>query len=407
MDRDEPRSRACLGAGKKTGARLGRCYHALASRMGRPIIGGGAQSELQRRLAQAPRLVLPRAGSDGDGPVKIAICVIAKNEEGTISALVSQLARQTLLSQPYRFQILVVANACSDATAAVARAALLRAFADRPADILVHETPIGGKARSWNLAVHELVAEDAEIILFLDSDIEFIDDLVLERLIGTLRADAALLAVSGHPVKNILKKRRKTLIDRFSLIISRHALTPHAINGSLYAARMEPLRKTWLPVPTPGEDGLLTAMIHTDGFSRPALHSVITQIARPTHYFEAHSVSGFFRHERRMTVGTVINGWICEFMWAANYKENAGPFIRDRNEKDPEWIGRLIESRVAGRRWALPPRMLTWRLHSLRGIGVMRAVERAPFSLAATLLGIWPAIQANRTLRRKDSAHFW
>lgn len=339
--------------------------------------------------------------------MKIAICVIARNEEKTIGALVSQLAAQTLLSKPHTFQILVVANACSDGTVAAARAAMTKSFAGHPAHMLVHDTPLGGKARSWNLAVHELIAADADIALFVDADIEFIDEMVLEDLVRPLTTDAALLAVSGHPVKDILKKRRKSLIDRFSLIVSRQSPTPHAINGSLYAARMRELCKVWLPVPTPGEDGLLTAMIHTDGFSRPALHGVITQIERPTHYFEAHSVGGFFRHERRMTVGTVINGWICEFLWAAAYKENAGVVICDRNESDPEWVSRLVESRVQGRRWVLPPRMLTWRLFNLRGVGIGRALARFPFSLAATLLNILPAVQANSTLKRKNSASFW
>lgn len=339
--------------------------------------------------------------------MKIAICVIARNEEKTIGALVSQLAAQSLLSKPHAFQILVVANACSDGTVAAARAALIESLAGHPADILVHDTPLGGKARSWNLAVHHLIAADADFALFVDADIEFFDERVLEDLLRPFATGDGLLAVSGHPVKDILKKRRKSLIDRFSLIVSRQSPTPHAINGSLYAARMTELSKIWLPVPTPGEDGLLTAMIHTDGFSRPAVQNAIIQIERPTHYFEAHSVPGFFRHERRMTVGTVINGWICEYLWAGNYAENAGVAIRDRNEKDPEWVSGLVESRVDGRCWVLPPRMLSWRLFNLRGVGVARALARLPFSLTATLLNILPAIQANRTLKRKNSANFW
>ncbi|MBR2173616.1 hypothetical protein [Sphingopyxis sp.] len=54
--------------------------------------------------------------------MKIAICVIARNEEGSIGPLIAQLARQSLLAQPYAFQILILANACSDDTAGMARA---------------------------------------------------------------------------------------------------------------------------------------------------------------------------------------------------------------------------------------------------------------------------------------------
>src|SRR3546814_9973983 len=80
--------------------------------------------------------------------------------------------------------------------------------------------------------------------------------------------------------------------------------------------------------------------------------------------------------ETRMIVGTVVNGWLCEFLWAGGYKENASPLTRDRNEGDPGWVGRLAESRAAGRRWVLPPRMLTWRLHNLREIGRASCRER-------------------------------
>src|SRR3546814_4461544 len=76
-----------------------------------------------------------------------------------------------------------------------------------------------------------------------------------------------------------------------------------------------------------------------------------------------------------MIVVNVVNGWLCEFLWAGGYKENASPLIRDRNEGDPGWVGRLAESRAAGRRWVLPPRMLTWRLHNLRGICAARRSE--------------------------------
>src|SRR3546814_12607369 len=90
----------------------------------------------------------------------------------------------------------------------------------------------------WSSDVCSSDLPDAEIGLFLDADIEFIDDAVLAELLERLTTDPELLAVSGHPVKDILKKPRKTPIDRFSLIISRQSPTPHAINGSLYAARM-------------------------------------------------------------------------------------------------------------------------------------------------------------------------
>lgn len=342
-----------------------------------------------------------------DNGLKIAICVIAKNEARVIARLARQLASQSLLASPLAFQIVVVANGCTDDTAGAARAALAENFTGRHAQWIVHETPLGGKARSWNLAVHDLLDPKSDIAIFIDADIELADDRVLEELLAELTEHASRLAVSGQPVKNIARKRRKTLVDRFSLAVSSQSPAPHSINGSLYAARMGELRKIWLPVPTPGEDGLLSAMLHTSGFSHLPHLAAVAQMPRPTHYFEAHSIGGFFRHETRMTVGTVVNGWICEFLWSGLHDDPVGPIVRDLNERDPHWVGRLVESRVKGKKWVLPPRMLSWRLHNLRGVGIGTFLVRLPFSLAATLLNLWPAVRANRILKQRHAADFW
>jgi glycosyltransferase involved in cell wall biosynthesis len=340
--------------------------------------------------------------------LKLSICVIARNERDVIGRLAAQLANQTLFASPNRFEVVVVANGCTDDTASVAGTAFRAAFKRHPTTkLLIHDTPLGGKARSWNLAVHELLDAASDIAIFVDADIELVDDRVLEEVVTQLVETPSLLAVSGQPVKDIAKKSRKSLVDRFSLIVSEHSVTSHAINGSLYAARMAELRKIWLPIPTPGEDGLLSAMIHTDGFSRLPNIGLIAQVPRPTHYFEAHSITGFFRHETRMTVGTIINGWICEFLWSGVHSEHVGQFIRDQNERDPQWVGRLVESRVAGKNLVLPPRLLTWRLHNLRGVSFGSLLVRLPFSVAASLLGLWPGLRANRILKRQNAADYW
>lgn len=345
--------------------------------------------------------------TDGGQKRRIAICIIARNEADTIGNIVGQLASQTIVASRQVDQILVVSNGSSDATAAVAEAALDKAFASAPIDAMVHDTPVGGKARAWNLAVHELLDPGADFVIFMDADIELADHDVLETLVCRLAQDRDVEAVSGFPVKDIARKSRKSLIDRFSLAISNQTPAPHALNGSLYAARMSELRRIWLPVPTPGEDGVLSAMIHTGGFTHPPLMARIVRVDQPTHYFEAHNIRGFFAHECRMTLGTAINGWIFERLWAGQYSRHVGELVRDWNQHDPEWIERLVRCHVAGRWWALPPRMLAWRLYNLRGVGWRRALLRMPFSIAATILNIWPCVAANRKLKRRGAASHW
>ena len=339
--------------------------------------------------------------------MRLAFCIIARNEAARIGALIASLAQQTIIADGHTIQVVVVSNDCSDNTAAVAKTALQQAFACRGIDTLVHETPHGGKARSWNLAVHDLLDPDADVALFMDADIEFIEDNVLSAMLDELGANESVLAVSGYPLKDIAKKSHKSLVDLFSLKISSQTPAPHSINGSLYAARMAELKKIYLPVPTPGEDGLLSAMLHSEGFSQPVELQRIKRMAHPTHYFEAHSIGGFFRHEQRMTVGTTINGWIFEALWAGTYSQHVGQLIHEWNRNDPDWVDRLVADKVGNRRWALPPRMLFWRLNNLREGDLLGRLARLPFSLTATLLNIWPCIAANRILRQRGSASYW
>ena len=338
---------------------------------------------------------------------RIAICVIARNEASTIGALVAQLATQTLLIDHENVDLFVVSNGSNDGTAEKARAAIDAELGATRVRSIVHDTTEGGKARSWNLAVHDLIDPASDIVIFLDADIELAHERVLSGLVERLVSRQDLRAVSGFPVKDIARKDRKTFIDRFSLKISSDSPAPHAINGSLYAVWMRELLKIWLPVPTPGEDGVLSAMLHTNGFTEPACLQRIERMPAPTHYFEAHDVAGFFKHERRMTLGTTINGWIFEHLWAGRHEHHVGTLIRDWNAHDPQWIDRLVAARVGNRIWALPPRMLSWRLHNLKGVGLRRALVRAPFSLGATILNLWPSIEANRMLKRKGAARYW
>src|SRR3546814_16029611 len=85
----------------------------------------------------------------------------------------AQLGAQTLLAQKHQFQLVVVANACTDTTAITAHNAAQAQFSGRPVDRLVHETPLSVTARPWNLSVHELIDPDAEIGISLEAEIEF------------------------------------------------------------------------------------------------------------------------------------------------------------------------------------------------------------------------------------------
>jgi glycosyltransferase involved in cell wall biosynthesis len=348
------------------------------------------------------------AEPSGSGEVmNIAICIIAKDEEDSIGHLIDQISRQTIFGSITAAEILVVCNGCTDRTAEIAGEAVHLAQWPERVRTSVHDYKEAGKARFWNVAVHDLISKSAETALFLDADVELADDSVLENLVSELQSNQNAVAISGWPVKDIALKERKSMIERFSLRVSAQTQYAHSINGSLYAAELECLRKIWLPVPIPGEDGMLSAMIKTEGFTHPPRENLICRADKPTHFYEAHSVQGFFRHEQRMVIGTTINGWLFEHFWQEQYTEHVGQTIRELNEKNPTWVGDLIASKVGNRRWILPSRMLTWRLKNLRNVSLAKAIGRAPFSIGATLLNVWPCISANAILRRKAAANFW
>lgn len=337
--------------------------------------------------------------------MNVAVCILAKNEGANIADMLVQLARQTFLVDTPPFEIHVVANGCTDDTVDRARA-MAPLFEGLGKGLLVHDLHPGGKSRAWNRAVHELIDPTADVVLFVDADIHFVDDRVLSGVVTVLEADPQRAVCTGHPVKDISAKPRKSVLDRFSLAVSGRSSHVGAINGSLYAARVDVLREIWLPDQTPGEDGFLNAMVTTMGFTRPPDPVRVVTVPRPTHYFRAHSPRDFFGHERRMIIGTTINCWIFEHLWALKLATPAGELIRLWNKTDPHWVDRLIQERAKGRRWLISDETMLGRMRKGKGRRLAR-LAYFPVALAATLLTLAPAFAANRRLKMLGAAATW
>ncbi|HZH08254.1 MAG TPA: hypothetical protein VEY69_16420, partial [Lautropia sp.] len=276
-----------------------------------------------------------------------------------------------------------------------------------PVKTRVHVTPEGGKTRSWNSMVHEVAAPATDLFIFCDADITFARTDAIAEMVQMWETDDVARAVTGYVVKDIARKPFKSLVDRISLGLSDDARMPNALNGSLYVLGADEARRIWLPVPSPGEDGFLSATIKTNGFTGPPIEERVISPSTPTHYYEAHSIAGYFRHEKRITMGTTINGWIFEDLWSRELTQHAGALIRRWNAEDPAWIAKLIQKRIAGRRWVVPHRLLTSRLKYLRKLSVRKAAGRLPLALCATALNIVPTLTANRELKKDQAAGFW
>lgn len=339
--------------------------------------------------------------------VRLAALVFAKNEAASIPVLIAQLKQQTLFHRDnIVIDVHVVANGCTDNTAQSATDASPQLAATN-ANLTVHDLKQGGKSRSWNIAVHDFVDRQAELLLFIDSDIKFCSETILDELVTKLVDTTNASACSGYPVKDILLKNRKSLLDRFSLAVSSEGQATGAINGSLYVVRAEAVSNVWLPDETPGEDGFLNAMLTTHGFTEAPEPGTVVSMPRPTHYYKAHKATDFVMHERRMIVGTMINCWIFEHLWSLGLSEPAGPFIREWNTNRPDWVERVIQQRTLAKKWVISNDVTFGRLRMRKDEAIWRWPLRLAYGGLATLLTIPPAIAANRRLKQVGAASTW
>lgn len=344
--------------------------------------------------------------SPGDRQANVAIIIFAKDEEVNIDRIIDAIASQTLSARTdLILSVFVVANGCTDRTAEFAEAAALKVLRPRGVRTIVLDWAKPGKSRSWNRVIHEEVPADVEYIFALDADIEFVDHVVLASMYDLTHDSEALQVVSGRPIKDSLRKPRRTLIDHFSAKVSAVSSHSEAICGQLYLGRASFLKEIWLPDETPGEDGFLNAMVRTRGFSQPFQSDVLSQMTEATHYYEDHSVSAFFAHERRMIVGTMINRWIFEYLNSLQLTDPAGPLIAKLNKEQPDWVDRLIE-REGQKRWVIASDLLFRRLQAGNGMTASYLLS-LPVRCIATALTMPPAITANRTLKARGAASTW
>ena len=352
----------------------------------------------------------------------VSIGMLAYNEADGIGKTIASLLAQSVFhshaeaSAVTEWEIVVVPNGCTDETASVADSTLSSAIpilTDVKVSHSVFVLTQGGKSNAWNHYIHEMSRKDADVIVMVDTDIEFGHYDTILNCLAELRRNTHAKVVVDLPLKDFVKKTQLTWIEKLSARSSNVQLeSTVGIAGSFYCASADTLRQIWMPPGLSGEDGFLRGMIVTDLFRAEPDSRRVVRAANASHYYEGLTgLRGIFHHELRMVIGTCLN---CYFMWdflkfaTDRNGPGAGVLIKDQLAADPTWYRTLIGNQIRNRGWFVIPRdMVFRRFSSLRRISWSKKLRRLPLVLMGTLVDIPTYWRANRKLKSGTALGFW
>lgn len=281
----------------------------------------------------------------GNQAIRVDIGVFAHNEADGIARTLRGLMRQAVVSLDVR--VLVLANGCTDDTAELARA-FARSGADSAPNprIEVAELTLGGKSRTWNRFVHELSRPEADVLVFMDADIDIPEPDSLLRLIRGLTSNPALHAFNSHPIKDIVYRPENLGFLDKAIAMGSETLNDWktAICGSLYAMPSARARLLHMPIGLAVEDGFLRAMILTDvmtideDFSRIDGGDVF-------HVFASErSVLALIKHQTRIVIGSAINTAAFTALHGAPRPQRRAALAAAASQEN--WLSEVIRSQL-------------------------------------------------------------
>ena len=189
--------------------------------------------------------MVSRAGTSAN-IMGIAVGIFAHQEERRIGPCLASLP---LDRADAVYHVLV--NGSTDAT--VARA---RDMTAGRANVRVHDIAQGGKSRTWNHLIHDLLDGTDEAIILLDGDAQIAPGSI-DALVHAVGSDG-INAAAGMPLNGrMVAHYRHLLSTDGGLFGDLYALSGHFVNR----IRARALR---LPDDLIGDDGLVAAWAHTD-----------------------------------------------------------------------------------------------------------------------------------------------
>ena len=340
-------------------------------------------------------------------PIQVAIGVLARNEAATIGALLQDLARQTLLDSPLvSVSVAVIANACSDATAHVAREAF-KGDAFRNVATSVHEIAQAGKSNAWNEFVHRIANKNTEFAFFLDADIRIPQNGDLLLLLKSLIASSEAVVAVDRSVKDLEFERPRGISE---WLIKKATGTANdtrtAIAGALYCVRYAAVEEIWMPLGLPGEDGFLRAMLLTSSFAHEEQLRRHLFVDGPYHVFESmRDAKSVLQHNVRLAIGTAVNILLFgELRKVRADGQDVAAYIRSRNSAKPDWVNELVKQRLETSYFPLHLPFLLRRLQQPTSWASLKAFTKAVFGTAFDLVVF---VKATSLMRKGAGAGYW
>ncbi len=353
-------------------------------------------------------------------PVAVSIGLMVSNEEGMLPGALESLFRQSIFERLGQrregCEIVVVAHACTDRTAAVARAFFEKATREHnwPDGCTAHviELPEPGRANAWNRFVHEFSAVEARTLVSMDAEIAFHCCDSVFKLTTTLERRSRARAAVGRRCSELIFKERRTLRDRLSIAnVALNGTDAAKLDAQLFCVRAGVARRLYLPRDVSAAHwGFLREMICTDGFTRGFDASRVA-LAPGAVYISAtctQSRDVLHQQERQMMGQTTLHVLV-EYLKTRSSQErqNLAETLRAEEARDPEWLKKLIAAHLRRRRffWQIFPRVLTSRLERLMRQPGLRKITRAPAALSGSVFALIACARASRALRAGLVSH--
>ncbi|MDD7987228.1 glycosyltransferase family 2 protein [Lentisphaera marina] len=343
--------------------------------------------------------------------MNILIGMLIHNEEDIVAKTLHTLFKQNIFeSKLYRIELIIVANACSDNSAAICRNELKNfSLNTEQFTYQVIEKDEPGKIPAWNDLIHQYSSNNEKYIIMMDGDILIQQDNNFETLIQSLENDQHALISTDLPIKDIHYDQSNHFLKKFSLGFSKITRKGEGqLCGQLYCARSSFLRQVIIPKEILIDDTYIKFMACTDGLLKAVDNSRIINHHSVTHVFEAYTgAKNYFNNQVRQTVGFSMWRIFKTIIKNENSNKSALEIIREKFEVNPQWLQTKINAYLDERNWYIYEGALSVRFKRLKRLKTLGKIKMFIPSVAAWLIDLPVILISNSKIKNARLEKLW